>query len=482
MRHPLHFPAPRIHEDQHKDKDFRVERAFSGNEELFGLVGTCVYADLDSQELSLMDQTASIKKVKLAHVIELTKKERPMRALKTFQNVSKQEKQKCLGRLGMHDPETAPPVEVSAKGGLVDSSMIQMYSVLLEHTFGEESWFFWPPDAIEGYFEHVKDQAQERQEKFEEGIRKALVRFEKVFFPIHCPQSTDHKDGHWTLLVVQAKEAGETLQEPKVRYYDSLDLPNEVCLSRADQLLSAALPQKDALWRHKSFDWRQAHRQSGTECGFWLMHFLELEVRQLAGEGSTIRTPKVRKDDMKRRTENAGKMLEKYRIQWQQDARREEEKFVATQKMLQAKTTQLQLDLLEATQLRARAENAARVSFWMKSLPDVVPEDPREFQRRLKAEENQAINDEVQKALRKIFEDQAQAASQKRSPGHEAVQVALAIENTTQITQPPTTKNKTKKKQILGADASGQRGAGAASSGGGAASSAGAAACSGGSR
>ena len=148
MRQPLHFPAPRIHEDQYLNKQFRVEREFSGGEELFGLVGTCCYAHPDSQEISLMDQATSIKKVKVAHVIELTAKVRPALPLKTFQSVSKQDKQKLLGRLGMHDPESAAPVSVCAKNGCVDSTMIQMWSVLLEHTFPEESWYFWPPESM----------------------------------------------------------------------------------------------------------------------------------------------------------------------------------------------------------------------------------------------------------------------------------------------------------------------------------------------
>eukprot|EP00959_Pyramimonas_sp_CCMP1952_P303978 6361669-Pyramimonas_sp.AAC.1 len=93
------------------------------------------------------------------------------------------------------------------------------------------------------------------------------------------------------------------------------------------------------------------------------MHYIELEVRRLAGEGGgPVTTPKVRKQAVVTKCASAAKQLEKARVSWLEEARLEDAKRKAAQALLQAKTTQAQNAQGEAEELRRRAEEAARVS------------------------------------------------------------------------------------------------------------------------
>ena len=64
-----------------------------------------------------------------------------------------------------------------------------------------------------------------------------------------------------------------------MRYYDTLEEPNEVCLSRASDILSALDLSPDVPTCSNKF------RQKDTECGWWVMHYTEAEVRRDNGEG-----------------------------------------------------------------------------------------------------------------------------------------------------------------------------------------------------
>eukprot|EP00959_Pyramimonas_sp_CCMP1952_P257888 5389520-Pyramimonas_sp.AAC.1 len=108
---------------------------------------------------------------------------------------------------------------------------------------------------------------------------------------------------------------------------------------------------------------------------------------------------------------SAVKQLEKARVTWLSDAQLEDAKRTAAQTLLQAKTTTAQTDEKEAHELRNRAEEAALVSIWCKTLPDAIPGDPKEVRRRLRAEENQKLRQEVMGAVRKVMENQIHESS-----------------------------------------------------------------------
>eukprot|EP00959_Pyramimonas_sp_CCMP1952_P418507 8767627-Pyramimonas_sp.AAC.1 len=65
----------------------------------------------------------------------------------TFEHTSKKTKFQMLGRLGMCDPETAPPVDFKRDSALVEGQTIQLWAVFLEHTFPQASFFSWSPDS-----------------------------------------------------------------------------------------------------------------------------------------------------------------------------------------------------------------------------------------------------------------------------------------------------------------------------------------------
>ena len=96
-----------------------------------------------------------------------------------------------------------------------------------------------------------------------------------TFFPVHCPQNADHPAGHWVLLVFEPPHT--------VRYYETMDKANEVCFSRVEQLLEAlglspglvsSVPERS-----------NKFRQVGEDCGWWVLHYTEAEVRNKALEG-----------------------------------------------------------------------------------------------------------------------------------------------------------------------------------------------------
>ena len=80
-------------------------------------------------------------------------------------------------------------------------------------------------------------ESAERRQTFEVEVQESVKRRGLHLFPVHCPQQSEHLDGHWTLLSLQQKADGSPL---KVRYFETLDEANEVCLSRTKNC-SAAL-------------------------------------------------------------------------------------------------------------------------------------------------------------------------------------------------------------------------------------------------
>ena len=73
-----------------------------------------------------------------------------------------------------------------------------------------------------------------------------------------------------------------------VRYYDTLQDPSQECATLAVGILDALQtvgvshhlsPERLAQERHNS------RRQEGVSCGFWVLHYIEEELRRFRGEG-----------------------------------------------------------------------------------------------------------------------------------------------------------------------------------------------------
>eukprot|EP00959_Pyramimonas_sp_CCMP1952_P214313 4484324-Pyramimonas_sp.AAC.1 len=58
----------------------------------------------------------------------------------------------------MVSADSAPPVEVKKDSALVDGHTIQLWSVILEHTFPQANFFTWSPDSMHVYFSALRDQ------------------------------------------------------------------------------------------------------------------------------------------------------------------------------------------------------------------------------------------------------------------------------------------------------------------------------------
>ena len=85
---------------------------------------------------------------------------------------------------------------------------------------------------------------------------------------------------------------------PAVRYYETMDKANEVCISRAEQLLEALGLSPELV---KSVPERSnKFRQVGEDCGWWVLHYTEAEVRNkaLEGWGACKAVSSVRKQEM----------------------------------------------------------------------------------------------------------------------------------------------------------------------------------------
>ena len=152
------------------------------------------------------------------------------------------------------------------------------------------------------------------------------MKYKKVFFVIQCPQCEAHKAGHWTLLVRDSQGAAAT-EGVAVRYYDTLSQENEVCRARAGMILRNALGVEATDEVERCLSRQHLFRQTGTECGLWAMHYLELEVRQMSDEGGApVTTPKTRGRAMREKCASAARQLEKARGEWLQAAMFEEAK------------------------------------------------------------------------------------------------------------------------------------------------------------
>ena len=74
-----------------------------------------------------------------------------------------------------------------------------------------------------------------------------------------------------------------------VRYYDTLQEPSQKCAAMAVGILDAL--QTEGVKHHLRPDLlmeerHNSRRQIGVSCGFWVLHYIEEEVRRFRGEGS----------------------------------------------------------------------------------------------------------------------------------------------------------------------------------------------------
>ena len=102
---------------------------------------------------------------------------------------------------------------------------------------------------------------------------------------------------HWTRITnedrgLNPKKELQPIELPQpwvaIRYYDTLQHPSQECAALAISILDALQPvgvrhhlspERLAQERHNS------RRQEGVSCGFWVLHYIEEELRRFRGEG-----------------------------------------------------------------------------------------------------------------------------------------------------------------------------------------------------
>ena len=147
-----------------------------------------------------------------------------------------------------------------------------MWMALLEQVFPE--LITYNIELLECLFSEDVEY-EEMRKKVKPEIQASVKRPGRHLFPIHCPQAAEHPDGHWTLLSLEKRDVEAPLQ---VRYFETLNEANEVCVRRAHQLLRI-------IGEHAEVERTNAFRQSADDCGWWVLHYAEVEARLHHDEG-----------------------------------------------------------------------------------------------------------------------------------------------------------------------------------------------------
>ena len=325
------------------------------------------------------------------------------RPLFNFARQSFEKKVRMLGRFGITDVSASGPFEkVKAQTFTPEGCHIQLWLLLLEQVFPK--LMSYSPELLHIFFsESVEDEYA--RNKVQSEIRNSILESGRHLFPVHCPQSAEHPDGHWTLLSLARKE-----NEVSVRYFDGMNEVNEVCMGRAKQLLERIGVEAE-VERTNTF------RQVADDCGWWVCHYAEVEAREAHGEGlgacfaigNALRKPQIRQC-----LKLASEQLEAARLKWLEQEQREELQRESVNKLLSQKRGRMQFCRDEVERLRTRAAMAARALLsGTKDLPD-----PEVIVLSKKAS-NDSIEKEVEEALQEIealgWEQEKEAEQQKKA-------------------------------------------------------------------
>ena len=167
-----------------------------------------------------------------AHCAEVAVRAKKPRPLFDFKRQSFENKLRTLGRCGINEVIVSAPLGVV--GGThfkPEGCHVQMWIALLEQVF---------PELI-GYNVELLEvlmpedmESKELRKTLEAEVQESIRRKGRRLFPVHCPQQPEQPDGHWILLSLERRDDESPMV---VRYFDTLDVANEVCVSRANKLL-----------------------------------------------------------------------------------------------------------------------------------------------------------------------------------------------------------------------------------------------------
>ena len=412
-------------QDKYESKNFRVVQEFKDGQQEYGSEGLCMRADKTEDggaRLHLMcaDKDGKLSKIVVSaeHCAEVDPKARKPRNFFDFRRQSHDKKVRMLGRNGMTDVQTSAPLEpVVAKNFKPQGYHIQLWMTLLEQVF---------PDMIGYNVEHLEhllrlaekedddsDEAmrcKEIRKQLEAEIQKSVKTRGRHLLPIHCPQQPEHPDGHWTLLSL---EKANDESPVTVRYFETLNKANEVCLSRANKLLEVCglgkVPEPCNVFR-----------QGGDDCTWWVLHYIEVETRRHHGEGDgacfAIGNAQ-RKPQLRHQIKLATDQLQAARLKWLAQEKRDQAMVEAVRRNMQKRMGRIKYARTELERLRQRATIAAEeIHSGSKDLED--PEIYVDNKKKLKEE---MIKMAVKKALKEIEEIGRDEELKKKAKQEEAM-------------------------------------------------------------
>ena len=98
-----------------------------------------------------------------------------------------------------------------------------------------------------------------------------------------------------------------------IRYFETMNKPNEVCSARANTLLKICGVSECVSEPTNLF------RQTGNDCTWWVLHYAEVEARAEHGEGEGTCLSighNMRKVHIKQKLRLASQQLEATRLKW----------------------------------------------------------------------------------------------------------------------------------------------------------------------
>ena len=312
-------------------------KEFESGQAAYGFEGLCVKAYMSEANVRTLTLWGSTDEGKLLKefvepqfCIEVQAHVTKPRALFSFARTSLERKLSILGRYGATDVSCSAPFEspAPAKDFKPEGGHIQLWLVLLEQVFPRLVTY--NPELL-----HILFSERVAHEDVEEEIAREKVRCEfrasvreagRHLFPVHCPECAEHPNGHWTLLSLERETDSA---EVSVRYFDTMNTMNEICLSRANQLL-------DWFGVEARAERTNTFRQAGEDCAWWVLHYAEVEARDAHSEGpgaclaigNALRKPQIRQ------CLKAGcEQQEAARVKWLQEQEKAEAQAEAVRKI-----------------------------------------------------------------------------------------------------------------------------------------------------
>ena len=357
-------------EEQFLNKHIRVAFEIDEKQTFLGEYGTCCKVDEKAKTISFVaDKIAGTVPAKAVQVI-------PVRQCKVqpyfnFARVSANAKQCMLMALGYWDHAAAAPIETvtQKRPTMLEDQHLKLWSVVLQWTFPNAKFTMLDPQCfLRRLLGKDAEESEAVKKDLEQRLKKTCELNELLLLPIQCPEMAEHPEGHWTLLSVHNPKGGGKAQ---VRYYESLNEFNEICISKALRICEILGLGQD-LVRHNEF------RQTGVECCEVVMHYMEAELRQMVGEGWGSVPPLHPKHSQQIRAclSRFSQTLEAHRLQWCKAMIAEEIGKEQMRKWIEAKAGKANVLEVELRRIRKLSKAVAEICTHHANIPGFVLPQP----------------------------------------------------------------------------------------------------------